>query len=99
MREDGAGGAEGTRSGQGRFALVVLLVVVLLAAASGYLFLPEEAATLLVLVVVGILSTIGVVALFAGAAGILGWTNPPELPAETGGRGTGAPGKYGGRRA
>jgi two-component system, cell cycle sensor histidine kinase and response regulator CckA len=85
MREDGAGGAEGTRSGQGRFALVVLLVVVLLAAASGYLFLPEEAATLLVLVVVGILSTIGVVALFAGAAGILGWTNSPELPAETGG--------------
>jgi len=65
--------------------LVAALVVVLLAAASGYLLLPEQPAAILVLALVGILSTVGVVALLAGAAGILSWRSPPEEPAESGG--------------
>ncbi len=85
MRQDGTGEADGKRSGRARFALVVVLVAVLLLAAGGYLFLPQEAAALLVLAVVGVLSTVGVVALLAGAVGILGWQNPPEAPAAEGG--------------
>ena len=85
MRQDGTGRDGGARSGRGRLALVTALVAVLVAAASGYLFLPETAATLVVLACIGVLSTVGVVALFAAAAGILGWRAPPELPADPGG--------------
>ena len=55
------------------------MLVALLAAASGYLFLPEQAATLVVLALLGILSTVGVVALLAGAAGMLAWKSAAEL--------------------
>ena len=92
MRQDESGLEAGTRSARGRFALITALVLVLLAAASGYLLLPRDAATLLVLAVIGILSTVGVVTLFAAAAGILGWQSPPALPAESGGPAHGAPG-------
>jgi two-component system cell cycle sensor histidine kinase/response regulator CckA len=85
MRQDATEEADGVRSGRGRFALVATLVAVLLAAAGGYLILPENAAALLVFAVVGILSTIGVVALLAVAAGILGWHNPPEAAEDAGG--------------
>ncbi len=85
MRQDGAGEADGVRTARRRFALVTALLLVLLAAVSGYLFLPKPAAALLVFAFVGILSTVGVVALLGGAAGILGWRNPPEAPAESGG--------------
>ena len=60
------------------------LIVALLAAASGYLFLPKRAATLVVLACIGVLSTAGVVALFAAAAGVLGWKAAPGLPATSG---------------
>ena len=83
MRQSGTGGDGRTRSGWGRLALVAALIVALVAAASGYLFLPETVATLVVLVCIGILSTVGVVALFAAAAGVLGWrTSTAALPAE-----------------
>ena len=59
------------------------LILVLLGAASGYLFLPQRAANLVVLACIGVLSTAGVVALFAAAAGILGWKSPPGLPPAT----------------
>jgi two-component system cell cycle sensor histidine kinase/response regulator CckA len=85
MQQDGTGRDEGTRSGLGRLALVSALILVLVATASGYLYLPETTATLVVLVCIGVLSTVGVVALFAAAAGILGWRSPPELPAAPGG--------------
>jgi two-component system cell cycle sensor histidine kinase/response regulator CckA len=65
------GGAIHARSGQGSFALVSLLILALVAVASGYLFLPVELANTLILAVLALLSTIGVVALFAWAAGIL----------------------------
>jgi two-component system cell cycle sensor histidine kinase/response regulator CckA len=66
--------------------LVAALVIALLAAASLYLILPEQAGALVVFAVVGLLSTVGVVALLAGASGILGWRNPPEAaPAQSGG--------------
>ncbi len=82
MRQDRTGANGGAQSGRGRFALVGLLILALLAAASGYLVLPEAAATLVVLVCIGLLSTAGVVALFAAAAGILGWKTPGHLPSE-----------------
>ena len=85
MRQNGTGRNGGARSGRGRFALVAALIVVLVAAASAYLFLPEPIATLVVLACLAVLSTAGVVALFAAAAGILGWRTPPNLPAEAGG--------------
>jgi two-component system cell cycle sensor histidine kinase/response regulator CckA len=84
MQQNGAGREEAMQSARARFALVTALIVVLLAAASGYLFLPERAATLLVLACIGVLSTAGVVALFAAAAGILGWKTAPGLPAMAG---------------
>ena len=73
------------RSPRGRFVSIAAILAVLLAAAGGYLVLPGPAAAFLVFAVVGILSTVGVVALLAGAAGILGLRNPPEAPAEAGG--------------
>ncbi len=84
MRQDGTVEADVGRSAGRRFAFVAALVVVLFAAASGYLLLPEPAAAILVLAVVGLLSTVGVVALFGLAAGIFGWRNPPEAPVESG---------------
>ncbi|MGH6922615.1 MAG: cell cycle histidine kinase CckA [Propylenella sp.] len=85
MRQDGTGRNSGTRSARGRLTLVTALVIILVVVASGYLFLPESAATLVVLACIAVLSTVGVVALFAAAAGILGWRTPPELPVEPGG--------------
>jgi two-component system cell cycle sensor histidine kinase/response regulator CckA len=85
MRQNGTGRNDRTRSGRSRFALVTALIVVLVAAASGFLVLPERLATLLVLICIGVLSTAGVVALFAAAAGILSWRSSPELPARPGG--------------
>jgi two-component system cell cycle sensor histidine kinase/response regulator CckA len=67
-----------------RFALAITLVLVLLLAASGYLFLPKQAATLVLLACIGVLSTAGVVALFAAAAGILGFKGTVGLPAVSG---------------
>jgi two-component system cell cycle sensor histidine kinase/response regulator CckA len=58
--------------------LLALLVLLLLSAASSYLVLPESAARIAVLACLGILSTVGVVALFAGAAGILGPSRPGD---------------------
>jgi two-component system cell cycle sensor histidine kinase/response regulator CckA len=84
MRQNGTGRDDGTHTGQGRFALIGGLILVLVAAASGYLFLPETAATLVVLACIAVLSTVGVVALFAGAAGMLGWRTSPHLPQEAG---------------
>ncbi len=84
MQHNGAAREEAMRSARARFALVSVLIIVLLAAASGYLFLPGPAATLVVLACIGVLSTVGVVALFAAAAGILGWNVPPSLPASSG---------------
>ncbi len=84
MRQDGTVEADGGRSAGRRFAFVAALVVMLLAAASGYLLLPKSAAAILVLAVVGVLSTVGVVALLGAAAGIFGWRNPPEAPVESG---------------
>ncbi len=85
MRQDGTGRNGRARSGRGRLALVSALIVALVAAAGSYLYLPPTAATLVVLACLAVLSTIGVVALFAAAAGVLGWKTPPELPAEPGG--------------
>ena len=70
MWQSGTGREERARSGRGSFVLVAALVLVLLAVASSFLFLPERAASLVVLACLGVLSTIGVVALFAGAAGM-----------------------------
>ena len=84
MRQDGSGLEDGARSGRARFILVGLLVAGLLAAASGYLFLPAQAANLLILLCLGFLSTVGVVALFAGAAGILSLSRPADLPVDDG---------------
>ncbi len=84
MRQEGTGEAAAAKSGSARFGVVVALVVVLVAAASAYLFLPEPAATLVVLVFIGILSTVGVVALFAAAAGIVGLRSAPRAPAQSG---------------
>jgi two-component system cell cycle sensor histidine kinase/response regulator CckA len=81
MAESGAGRVDTTRSGQGSLALVAILVLVLLLAATAYLFLPKEAASLVVLACLGVLSTVGVVALFAAAAGLLAFRRPPDAPA------------------
>jgi two-component system, cell cycle sensor histidine kinase and response regulator CckA len=81
MRQSGTGRVEGARSGS--LPLVAALVVVLLLAASAYLFLPPAAASLVVLACLGVLSTVGVVALFAGAAGMLRLSRP-DIPAENG---------------
>jgi two-component system cell cycle sensor histidine kinase/response regulator CckA len=57
-----------------RPAAVILVAVVafaLLLAASAYLFLPQHAARMVVLGCLGLLSTVGVVALFSAAAGLI----------------------------
>ena len=84
MQHGGAGQGEAAGSARTRFALITVLIVALLAAASGYLFLPERAATLVVLACIGILSTVGVVALFGAAAGVLGWRLAPGVPMPSG---------------
>jgi two-component system cell cycle sensor histidine kinase/response regulator CckA len=84
MRQSETGRKEKTRTGRGSFGLVTLLVLALIAAASGYLFLPERLAGLLVLGCLAVLSTVGVVALFAAAAGMLRLRPPPELPVDGG---------------
>ena len=73
MHQDSAIPEDAMQFARARFALVTGLIVGLLAAASGYLYLPEQVASLVVLAAIGILSTVGVVALFAAAAGILAW--------------------------
>jgi len=82
MRQNGTVGEGRARSSRGSFVLVAVLVVVLVAAASAYLVFPPEAASVVVLVCLGILSTAGVVALFAGAAGMLTWRRPLEMRSE-----------------
>jgi two-component system, cell cycle sensor histidine kinase and response regulator CckA len=84
MHEIEAGGADSTRSGQGSFLAVTGLIAAFVAVACGFLFLPGDAATLAVLVVLGVLSTVGVVALLAVAGGILSWKSAPAEPLETG---------------
>ena len=77
---------DGDAGGRGSFVLVAGLMLVLLAvAASAYLVLPAaDRRRIVVLVCLGILSTAGVVALFAAAAGIL------ALAAAAGARGRGS---------
>jgi two-component system, cell cycle sensor histidine kinase and response regulator CckA len=82
MRQNAAVGEGGARSGRGSFVLVAALVILLVAAASAYLVFPPEAAGIVVLVCLGILSTAGVVALFAGAGGMLAWRRPAEMRPE-----------------
>jgi two-component system cell cycle sensor histidine kinase/response regulator CckA len=77
MQQEAAVPEDAMQSARARFALVTGLIVGLVVAASGYLFLSEQVASLLVLAVIGILSTVGVVALFAAAAGILELKSQP----------------------
>lgn len=79
MQQDAAERRVATLSAGARFALVTALSLALLAAASGYLFLPTAAASAVVLVCLGVLSTAGVVALFAAAAGVLSLKSQPGL--------------------
>jgi two-component system cell cycle sensor histidine kinase/response regulator CckA len=79
MGREGRAGA-----GRGSLPLLTTLIVALAAAATSYAFLPEPAATIVVLAALAVLSTAGVVALFAGAAGILRLSRPAELPSEDG---------------
>ena len=82
MRQDVTEIAAPVRRGQparGSFVLVALLVILLAVAASAYLIFPERVASVVVLICLGILSTAGVVALFAAAAGVLSWRKPTEL--------------------
>ena len=80
MQQNGTVRLDTARSGRGSLALITALVLLLLLAASAYLFLPERIASLVVLACLGILSTAGVVALFAGAAGMLSLQRPSEMP-------------------
>ena len=84
MRQGGIGRMSGARSGQGSLVLVAGLILLLVAAATSYVFLPAGIANLVVLASLGILSTVGVVALLAAAAGILRVTQAPRAPAHAG---------------
>jgi two-component system cell cycle sensor histidine kinase/response regulator CckA len=86
MRQDQTGREVRGRSGGGSLVLVGALAVALLGVASCFLFLSEEAASLVVLACLGLLSTVGVVALFAAAAGMVGLRGSPALPLEEGRR-------------
>ncbi|SEQ08331.1 two-component system, cell cycle sensor histidine kinase and response regulator CckA [Faunimonas pinastri] len=61
---------DGVRPDRG-FAPVIVVGVVLVAAVAGYAFLPATLASALVLVCLGLLATVGVVALFAAATGMV----------------------------
>ncbi len=82
MRQDGTGRNDGARSGRGRLALLTALVIILVGVASSYLILPAPVANLVVLACIGVLSTIGVVALFAFSAGVLSWGAAPARPVD-----------------
>jgi two-component system cell cycle sensor histidine kinase/response regulator CckA len=84
MQQDAVERSVATQSARARFALVTALSLALLAAASGYLFLPTAAAAVVVLACLGVLSTVGVVALFAAAAGVLSLKSQPGPPAISG---------------
>jgi two-component system cell cycle sensor histidine kinase/response regulator CckA len=83
---DQGGDAGRAGAGQGSLILVALLVVALLAVACGYLFLPAPVADLVILSCLGVLSTVGVVALFAWAAGLFSFGSvslaAPRAPGE-----------------
>jgi two-component system cell cycle sensor histidine kinase/response regulator CckA len=83
MRRSGTGQTGEARSG-GSLVLVAGLAIVLLAVASSYLFLPERIAGLVLLGCLGALSTIGVVALFGWAAGVIGARRAALLPNDEG---------------
>ena len=72
--EENAGGSR-----PAAFALVTVMTFALLLAASAYLFLPQNIARLVVLGCLGLLSTVGVVSLFAAAAGLI-TINPRPIP-------------------
>jgi two-component system cell cycle sensor histidine kinase/response regulator CckA len=84
MLERATGGEEAADSGSGRLVLLSAVVALLIAAATALLFLPQWASTIVILVSLGLLSTIGIVALLAAGAGTLVWRWAPPSPVEGG---------------
>src|SRR5688500_9760834 len=81
MRLNDLGRVGGLRPDRGSIVLMTVLVVLLLLAAGAHLFLSDAVANLVVLACLALLSTAGVVALFAGAAGMIAIRRPLSSPA------------------
>jgi len=82
MLQNATGQRSEAQSAPRRVWLLGLLAVVLVAAASANLIFPEAIAGLVVLVCLAVLSTIGVLALFGAAAGLLDFRRAAEVPGE-----------------
>ena len=81
MQQSGTVGEERVRARSGSLVLVCLLILALVGAGISYLFLPQETANLAVLACLGVLSTVGVIALLAWAVGMLALRQASPLTA------------------